>query len=99
MVETAQAVARLTLANHARQLKDARDMSTSIIASLAVGTIWKPKCAAMERVNVELSLWTGMIRVISGRTKHDKIHNRRNHRHWDRIIDGSAAVAADGTDK
>ena len=96
MGESAPVIAHLTIRNHAQQRKDARDMRINSIAALAVGTTWKPKCAVTERVNVGLSSWTGIIRVISGRTKHDKIHNRRDHRYWDRVTGGSAAVAADG---
>ena len=96
MGESAPVIVHLTIRNHAQQRKDARDGRIKNTARRANGMTRKLKYAATERVIIGLSLWTGMIRVISGRTKHDKIHNRRNHRHWDCVTCGGAAVAKDG---
>lgn len=72
MGESAPVIVHLTIRNHAQQRKDARDMRIKNTARRANGMTRKLKYAATERVNIGLSLWTGMIRVISGRDTRDE---------------------------
>lgn len=86
MVETAQAIVHLTIRNHARQQTDALDTRINSIAALAVGTTWKPKCAATEKVSTVRTFGTGMTGVVSGRINNE-INAIRNEKIINQYLD------------